>query len=78
MFHVYRLSKSGAKLPGLEMFIKSKSIQVYTEDDNLCMFASYAFFRDTDNKINCQKKAFEHAKKYFLDFYGITQGPSPR
>lgn len=67
MFHVYRLSKSGAKLPGLEEFIKSKSINVYTEDDNLCMFASYAFFKEGSFKDS--RKAGQAARRYFKDFY---------
>ena len=67
MFHVYRLSKSGAKLPGLELFIKSKSINVYTEDDNLCMFASYAFFNEGSFKDS--RKAGQAARRYFKEFY---------
>ena len=70
MFKVYRLSKTGAKLPGLEIFIKRKDVKVYTEDDNMCMFASYAFFRNA--KIDNAKKAFEHARKYFAEFYNIS------
>ena len=72
MFNVYRLSPTGAKLPGLEIFIKSKDVRVYTEDDNMCMFASYAFFREKD--IKGTKKILEQAKKYFLEFYDIKAG----
>ena len=72
MFKVYRLSNTGAKLPGLEIFIKRKDIKVYTEDDNMCMFASYAFFRDTANKINDNSKMMRQMWKYFAEFYGIS------
>ena len=36
MFKVFRLAPIGARLPGLDEFIKSKMIRCPTEDDNLC------------------------------------------
>ena len=36
LFKVFRLNKIGAKIPGLDEFLKSKMIKCPTEDDNFC------------------------------------------
>ena len=73
MFKVYRLSKSGAKIPGLETFIRNKYIRVYTEDDNFCMFASLAYHKLKTFKDNT--KAKQAARKYFCEFYNLDYNP---
>jgi hypothetical protein len=67
---IFRLGDIGAKFPGLEMFMKNKDIMAYTEDDNLCMFATLVYHKHQNEKLRTSRVRQE-AQKYWIEFEKI-------
>jgi hypothetical protein len=60
----------GGKFPGLEKFITNRDIMSYSEDDNLCMFATLVYHRHPNEKLRIINVTQE-AKQYWKDFEKI-------
>jgi hypothetical protein len=68
LFDVFRRRYIGGGIPGIETFIRNRYIHAYNEDNQLCMFAAFAYHMNP--KIPNTKTATQHARALYKQFYG--------
>jgi hypothetical protein len=80
VFKVFRLKTTLGKINGLERFVKNRFINVYNNDDNLCIFACLDYHLDTEEyvkakgDVRCIHKIAERiAKKFYGNDFDYTQ-----
>jgi hypothetical protein len=80
VFKVFRFKTPLGKINGLEKFVKNRFINLYNNDDNLCIFACLAYHLNTEEylktkgDIRCIHKIAEKiAKKFYGNDFDYTQ-----
>jgi hypothetical protein len=86
LFDIFRLKPFGAKIIGIEQFVKNKYINAYNEYNNLCFFAALAYHNDpnlykqrTIVATRSAKKLFKqyYKREYFDDYMGTHEAELP-
>jgi hypothetical protein len=69
LFDIFRLKPFGAKIIGIEQFVKNKYINAYNEYNNLCFFAALAYHNNPNLYKQRTVMATSAAKKLFKQYY---------